>query len=42
MMKGISVDEFDNSDYYELTEGLNAVSPEDRTQSLEDFMGLVG
>jgi len=37
-MKGVSVKDFDDSNYYELIEGLNAEAPEDRQQTLEDFM----
>lgn len=38
MMKGISIDQFDDMDYYEMTKGLSARAPEDRPQELDDFI----
>lgn len=37
-MKGISIDQFDDMDYYEMTKGLSARAPEDRPQELDDFI----
>jgi len=42
LMKGISVKDFDDSNYYELINGLNAEAPEDRTVSLEEYMSSLG
>lgn len=42
LMKGISVNDFDDSNYYELIRGLNAIAPEDRMVSLEEFMSSIG
>ena len=38
LMKGLSPNEFDKLDYFELTKGLSARSPEDRPQEMEDFL----
>lgn len=38
LMKGISIDQFDDMDYYEMTKGLSARAPEDRPQEMEDFI----
>lgn len=42
LMKGISVKDFDESNYYELINGLNAEAPEDRMVTLDEFMSSIG
>ena len=38
LMKGLAPNDFDESDYFEITKGLSARSPEDRPEDMEDFI----
>lgn len=42
MQQGLSIDDFDDTDYYEMLEGMNARSREDRPKELSELLSRLG
>ncbi|MGK4094459.1 hypothetical protein AB0X79_08060 [Pediococcus pentosaceus] len=42
MQQGLSIDNFDDTDYYEMLEGMSARSREDRPKELSELLSRLG